>query len=411
MSEGDETQGRVARFWQAVADLWLADRKRFGLYVVLVAGAVLTVRFAIPLFGELSRAIDSKDDQTDVRNIGIALVGLFGGVFAVWRGLIAAEQTKVARQQFERSQDRDYADLFTKAVEQLGTTREVREYDEEARREVYRLEPNIEVRLGAIYALERISQNSERDYISVMETLCAYIRENAPAQRCEEYNSTDRNLIDRILALDLPPSDIHGSLKVIGRRNYKSGYDRVINLSSVNIRNANVKNIKLSKAILNGIHMQEGSFLNADFNQSSLFMAKMNNCYLEKSSFNDAMMRETELSGAIISSCDFSNADLTKSNLSNTRLNLSKFDYSNISESDLSEAHGLSNEILNSCFGSYGTILPDYAEHWRPKHWHPEELVNWSKSDHAYRQWKSALKIKERPPWVSEGDWEGWSDS
>src|SRR6056297_82409 len=40
-------------------------------------------------------------------------------------------------------------------------------------------EPNLEVRIGAIYALERISQDGARDHIQIMEILCAYIRENA----------------------------------------------------------------------------------------------------------------------------------------------------------------------------------------------------------------------------------------
>lgn len=42
-------------------------------------------------------------------------------------------------------------------------------------------EPAPEVRLGGIYAVERISQDSTRDHIQIMEILCAYIGQNAPA--------------------------------------------------------------------------------------------------------------------------------------------------------------------------------------------------------------------------------------
>jgi hypothetical protein len=52
-------------------------------------------------------------------------------------------------------------DRFTKAVEQLGSDK-------------------MAVRLGAIYALERISKDSPRDHWSIMETLTAYVREHAP---------------------------------------------------------------------------------------------------------------------------------------------------------------------------------------------------------------------------------------
>ena len=57
-------------------------------------------------------------------------------------------------------------DRFTKAIEQLG------KLDGER--------PNIEVRLGAIYALERIAIDSPRDQWTIMEILTAYVRQNAP---------------------------------------------------------------------------------------------------------------------------------------------------------------------------------------------------------------------------------------
>ena len=42
------------------------------------------------------------------------------------------------------------------------------------------------ITVGAIYALERIAQDSERDHIPVMETLCTYIRENAPPSGADD---------------------------------------------------------------------------------------------------------------------------------------------------------------------------------------------------------------------------------
>lgn len=53
--------------------------------------------------------------------------------------------------------------------------------------------PNIEVRLGGILSLERIAQDSTaydkgRDHVRVMEILCAYIRENAPASTAKDHS-------------------------------------------------------------------------------------------------------------------------------------------------------------------------------------------------------------------------------
>ncbi|GEM_PF-3813158 len=45
--------------------------------------------------------------------------------------------------------------------------------------------PNLEVRIGSLYALERISQDSHRDYLQILEIICAYVRENSPANGLE----------------------------------------------------------------------------------------------------------------------------------------------------------------------------------------------------------------------------------
>lgn len=52
---------------------------------------------------------------------------------------------------------------------------------------VQRTVPNIEVRIGGLLSLERIAQDSVaydkgRDHVRVMEIICAYVRENAPAK-------------------------------------------------------------------------------------------------------------------------------------------------------------------------------------------------------------------------------------
>jgi uncharacterized protein YjbI with pentapeptide repeats len=45
--------------------------------------------------------------------------------------------------------------------------------------------PNLEVRIGAILALERLARNNLDIHVQIMEILCAYIRENAPARDAE----------------------------------------------------------------------------------------------------------------------------------------------------------------------------------------------------------------------------------
>jgi hypothetical protein len=77
----------------------------------------------------------------------------------------ALEQAKVAADRHNAQTDADLerriTESFAKAVEQLGSDK-------------------LATRLGGIYTLERLSRESEREYWPIMETLTAYVRENAP---------------------------------------------------------------------------------------------------------------------------------------------------------------------------------------------------------------------------------------
>jgi hypothetical protein len=72
--------------------------------------------------------------------------------------LSSAERSRVDRMV---AQERQITELFTAAVDQLGSD-------------------NLENRLGAIYALERIAEDSVRDHWPIMEILATYVRQNAP---------------------------------------------------------------------------------------------------------------------------------------------------------------------------------------------------------------------------------------
>ena len=64
-------------------------------------------------------------------------------------------------------------DRIAQAVEKLGSERVVWKDNKQSS------EPNLEVRMGALYLLERIAKDSPRDHVPVTETICAYMRENA----------------------------------------------------------------------------------------------------------------------------------------------------------------------------------------------------------------------------------------
>lgn len=108
---------------------------------------------------------------------GTVIVALLGAPFLVW-------STVIKQKTVEFQKESHITERISKAVEQLGEEKTVKEIvDGET---VERTVPNIEVRIGGLLSLERIAQDSTnydkgRDHVRVMEILCAYVRENAPA--------------------------------------------------------------------------------------------------------------------------------------------------------------------------------------------------------------------------------------
>lgn len=116
-----------------------------------------------------------EDQPPDVRVAMLVFLALLGAPVVLWRAMEQSRQVSI-------NQESLYTELFTRAVEQLGATKTV--WQDVARGEgeaktverIQTTERNIEVRLGAIYALERVMKNSEPDAGPIVETLSAYVR-------------------------------------------------------------------------------------------------------------------------------------------------------------------------------------------------------------------------------------------
>ena len=170
--------------WRWTVGGRIVDRERLTtIATVATATGIIIVAWAL-LYGFVQP--DNPAERTSVAQIAIAIVGgtvLGMGGYVGWQSLqVARVRTAQERQNAidrlehdEKRLDLDrivaLTENFTAAVEQLGATHGTAD------------EPNLEVRLGAIYALERISKNwFERDaddeYWAVIEVLTAYVRRN-----------------------------------------------------------------------------------------------------------------------------------------------------------------------------------------------------------------------------------------
>ena len=275
-----------------------------GLFILAIAAAFKLLWTAV--FGEMPQDGFAKFGLTGI------IVAMIGAPFVVWRSVVAQKQVNVAEQGM-------ITDRLNKAVEGLGAEKTVNKLgrdisyqidgeifrDFEFQNEAFELPKNaaniqrtawsnftlntvnLEVRTGAIYALERISRDSLRDHIQIMEILCAYVRENAS---CVELTP---EVIPNVRAN--PRLDIQTIITVLGRRS-KSGM--AIERDSqyrLDLRSCDLSGVNFEKGNFSAALFQLSKFEYARFDKSELVGCKMYSANIRYASFWD-----TNLTGAAL---------------------------------------------------------------------------------------------------------------
>ena len=99
-----------------------------------------------------------------------------GGVVVVAGLMVAGWRSAAAMKQAKATEQGNITERFTRAIDQLG-----------ARHPPPENWPNVEVRMGALYALEQIANDDPRNYHrQVVEIVTAYLREHAKEHRLVE---------------------------------------------------------------------------------------------------------------------------------------------------------------------------------------------------------------------------------
>ncbi len=187
---------------------------------------------------------------------------------------------------------------FSKAIEHLGHEK-------------------IETRFAAIYALEKIAQDSPKDHWTIMEILAAFIRENAPVTQSDE---------DELPELTKIPTDIQTALTVIARRDaHKDPVNQKLDLRDIDITGADLMEANLSGVILMGANLQWVNFIGANLSQANLteanlcgailYEANLQNANLSEANLQEAVLRKANLSRAMLYEADLEGAVLYDANL------------------------------------------------------------------------------------------------
>jgi hypothetical protein len=217
-------------------------RWMFGAAVVLLGATSYLVLELIPdVFAE-EEGIDGLKERAEVRQ-GVRTAGL-----ALVAGLVAASGAVYTALTFALSRRGQITERFTRAVDQLSSN-------------------SLAVRLGGIYALARIADESKTEYRPVIWILAAYVREHSRWLPPEpEMANPD----------DAPPEateDIKAIVGVLRDRDVAryEGNDPIrILLGHTNLRGSHAPEIRLIRADLSGAQLQQTNLRDAELQKADL---------------------------------------------------------------------------------------------------------------------------------------------
>jgi hypothetical protein len=199
-------------------------------------------------------ALSPKEQLEAEASLRSSLIQILGGVVLV-AGLYFTARG------FQLTREGHITERYAKAIEQLGN-------------------PNADVRIGGIYALERIARDSKTDRETIIEVLTTFVREHT---RSGYKTPADTKA----------EADVQAAITVIARR-----------------PNTNTKTSRLDfyHSGLNGVDFRSGNFKHAMFYYSRLDNALFSYANLEEAGLSFCRAQGAAFTGSIARGANFVNA-------------------------------------------------------------------------------------------------------
>lgn len=265
--------------------------------------------------------------------VGTALIAAIGALtFNGISAMATSEQIALSRDQADLARQGQLTERYAQAVEELGA-------------------PSTDVRLGGIYALERLMHDSPKDQPTIVEVLAAFLRNKLNGRSAPIIRPTGVPAATEIDGGNRLDTDIRAALSVLGRRdinddppNFSVDLSDVnfgpvdlnrMYLKNMNLARANLIEAKLDLAVLAGADLRgarlSGAFLGganlagawltrADFSYTQLILANFNGASMDEANLSNADLNETSLTGAHLDRARLTRVEMTGGTLAGATL-------------------------------------------------------------------------------------------
>jgi hypothetical protein len=314
-----------------------------GMAVYLLLGGLvylgLNAYIQPNALGDAAKEATARKDLFQALALIMAGVAGIVGVYFTWRNLRFLQES--TQENLRLLREGQVTERFTRAIEQLAATKDS-------------ASKNLEMRMGGIYALERIARDSQRDHWSIMQVLTAYIRENAPWSRKVASDSPEQTPADIQAILDVLKNRVrHYQSRETGK-NYSDDPDNPethrLHLAKTDLRKAYLRGTRLEGASLRGATLED-----ALLNDACLQEAWLQGACLRRVKMNKA----TNLMGAVLDDSEVQNLDL--------KFGAADLEKAEIKGVDLRGVIGLTQDQIDSAIGDDSTMIPDNL--YRPESW------------------------------------------
>ncbi|ROO85397.1 uncharacterized protein YjbI with pentapeptide repeats [Actinocorallia herbida] len=301
------------------------------LWVALGPGAVWVLAHADGVRGLEGAALAEAIDRVRGRavSIGTGLFAVAAIYFTARTAQAALDSSAAARQTAVATEQGQVTTRYTAAIEQLGSA-------------------TIDIRLGGIYALERIARDSARDHPTVMAVLAAFLREHSHDDDAHSARPGAAGAGDARSPRTRLRPDLQAALSVMARRDPDLDVEPLdlteadlnrsrlrgvrlpgAHLRGTDLRGADLTDAQLQGADLGGANLRGALLAGADLTEADLRNADLSHADLRAARLRDAAFRRADLTSANLAQADLTNANLGRATLRNARL----------PGADLSQAH------------------------------------------------------------------------